>query len=57
MNGKDEGWVTYINASGKETIMRNHTVKAYFGRTYRIILTGIADSKTTPVLYDYWTER
>ena len=57
LNGKDEGWVKYINSSGKETIMRNHTITAYFGRSYRIILTGIADSKSTPVLYDYWTER
>ena len=57
VNGKDEGWVKYINSSGKETIMRNHTITAYFGRSYRIILTGIADSKSTPVLYDYWTER
>lgn len=57
VNGKDEGWVKYINSSGKETIMRNHTLTAYFGRSYRIILTGITDNKTTPVLYDYWTER
>ena len=57
VNGEDKGWVKYINSSGKETIMRNHTITAYFGRSYRIILTGIADSKSTPVLYDYWTER
>ena len=37
--------------------MRNYTITAYFGRYYSIILTGIADSKSTPVLYDYWTER
>ena len=57
VNGEDKGWVTYKNASGKETIMRNHTISAAFGRSYRIILTGIADSESTPVLYDYWTER
>ena len=57
VNGVDEGWVKYINASNNETIMRNHNFSASFGRSYRVYITGVDNSKTTPAYFDYYIER
>lgn len=49
VNGEDQGWATYTNASGKVTIMRNITITGYFGRAYRRFIYGIADNKSLTV--------
>lgn len=49
VNGEDQGWATYTNASGRVTIMRNLTITGFFGRAYRRFIYGIADNKSLTV--------